>query len=96
MDKHKARRIFAYVLLVFLILLYIGDMLVFLFGSFTSGLYLMAYNVFLTVIVYFLLQWQKRMEDAAKTLSREPNSDDFVSEQDSLKEDETSEETPKQ
>ena len=76
MNKQKARKIFVYVLLGFLIFLYIFTLLVFVFGSFEAGLSLLAYNAFMSVIVYFLLQWQRRMEDTAKKISGEDK--DFI------------------
>ncbi len=78
MDKNKVRKIFVYLLLAFLIFLYVYTLLVFVFGSFEAGLSLFAYNVVFSVIVYFLLQWQRRLGKTAAKMSEEPKPEDFV------------------
>lgn len=76
MDHKKIRRVFAYALLAFLLILYVAMVVTFITKGFEAGLGLFAYNVFFTIIVYFFLMWQRRMEERARQLSGESTQED--------------------
>lgn len=77
MDKNKARKIFVYIMLAFVIFLYLFTIVVFLFGDPETGVVVFAYSTFITVIVYFLIHWQRRIQLSAELAAKElENQDD--------------------
>ena len=71
MDKNKIRKIFIYILLAFVIFLYIFSIAVFLFADVESGVVVFAYSTLITVIVYFLIHWQRRIQQNADLKAKE-------------------------
>jgi c-di-AMP phosphodiesterase-like protein len=62
MNKQKARKLFVYLLLAFVLFLYVFSIIVFLFGDPATAIYVFAYSTFFTIIVYFLIILQRRVE----------------------------------
>ncbi len=73
MNKHKARKIFVYLLLAFVIFLYLFSIAVFLFGDPAQAIYVFAYSTFFTIITYFLFIMQRRLEASAKRKEDDQN-----------------------
>ncbi len=69
MKQNKYRKLFTYALLAFLIIIFLMTIYAFIFKGFEAGMSMFAYNVFLSIIVYFFLMWQRRMEEKAASLS---------------------------
>jgi 4-hydroxybenzoate polyprenyltransferase len=68
MDKSKSRRIFVRFLLAFVLFIYILSVAVALFGNSNLAILLLAYNTFFSVVLYFLMKMQKRLDDNAKAI----------------------------
>lgn len=58
-------------MLAIVIFLYLFTILVFLFGNPEQGVVVFAYSTFVTVIVYFLIHWQKRIQKSAELAAKE-------------------------
>jgi c-di-AMP phosphodiesterase-like protein len=71
MNKQKARKIFNYTLLAFVIFLYIFSIVVFLFGDLQAAIAVFAYSTLITVVVYFLFMWQRRVQKMAELTLKE-------------------------
>lgn len=75
MKQNRFRKLFTYALLAFLIIIFLMTIYAFIFKGFEAGMSMFAYNVFLSIIVYFFLMWQRRMEEKASSLSGDSDID---------------------
>ena len=74
MDKNKIRKVSIYILLAFVVFLYLFTIVVFLFGDAETGIVVFAYSTLITVIVYFLIHWQRRIQENAQLKAKELES----------------------
>lgn len=63
-------------MLAFVIFLYLLTIVVFIFSDLETGIVVFAYSTFVTVIVYFLIHWQKRIQDSADLAAKELEASD--------------------
>lgn len=75
MDKKKMRMYFVRALLVFVIFVYLLSIIVGIFGDSGFALALLAYNTFLSVILYFLIGMQRRLDRQAEDVKRQIEED---------------------
>jgi len=58
-------------MLVFVIFLYFFTIIAFLFSGPETGIIVFAYSTFVTVIIYFLIHWQRRIQQNAELAAKE-------------------------
>ena len=63
-------------MLAFVVFLYLFTIAVFLFGDPETGVVVFAYSTFITVLVYFLIHWQHRIQQNAELTAKELKTQD--------------------
>lgn len=75
MDKKKMRLYLVRALLIFVIFVYVLSVIVGIFGNPNFALALFAYNTFLSVILYFLIGMQRRLDKWADDTQKQIEDD---------------------
>lgn len=81
MKKQKARQFFIRLLLGLVVFFYIFSIVIAFIGTPESALAIFAFNSFFAVIVYFLLQWQKKVDEWHETRQEESTKTDTTTSQ---------------